>query len=265
MIDNAFDQIAAQYDAHFTHTRVGSSQRQQVWQYIARWVHTSPKRHLLEINCGTGEDALHWARHGHRVLATDAAQKMVDITRYKAVNEGLDGLITAKQLDVTDAQIYSRVPSDVDMVFSNFGGLNCLDGTQLAHLSATLYATLPSGGRFVAVLMPPFCVWETLYFLAKLQPRKAFRRLRTQNIRLADVVVRTWYYTPRQFYRHFSAHFDMQGVQPVGLWVPPSYLSPRFENHPKILSVLQQLDKLASRFGWLGYASDHYLIDLQRK
>ena len=48
---------------------------------------------LLEIGCGTGEEALHLARAGYKLLATDISQAMAAQTAAKAQAAGLDAQI----------------------------------------------------------------------------------------------------------------------------------------------------------------------------
>ena len=43
---------------------------------------------VLELNCGTGEDAVHLARRGVRVLATDNSPRMLAAARSKIARAG---------------------------------------------------------------------------------------------------------------------------------------------------------------------------------
>ena len=53
---------------------------------------------MLELNCGTGEEALELARHGVRVRAVYASSAMTEILHDKVVHEGLEELITPSVL-----------------------------------------------------------------------------------------------------------------------------------------------------------------------
>src|SRR3954447_11979042 len=65
---SVFDAVADSYDAQFTHTTIGALMREVVWRRLgARFAAGS---RVLEMNCGTGEDALWMARRGVNVLAT---------------------------------------------------------------------------------------------------------------------------------------------------------------------------------------------------
>src|SRR5688572_20921521 len=87
MNTNAFDGLALEYDAEFTATSLGSVLRTMVWHRYESCL--AGHERLLEIGCGTGEDAVHLAQRGHRVLATDASAQMVHIARAKAERAGV--------------------------------------------------------------------------------------------------------------------------------------------------------------------------------
>jgi ubiquinone/menaquinone biosynthesis C-methylase UbiE len=75
----AFDVFAPTYDVDFTQTRLGKMLRGRVWQVLERYF--SPGDHVLELACGTGEDACWLAEWGIRVTATDGSAEMVETTR----------------------------------------------------------------------------------------------------------------------------------------------------------------------------------------
>ena len=58
----AFDTLAESYDTIFTSTIIGRSQRSVVWAKAAAVFRAGDR--VLELNCGTGEDALFLARRG---------------------------------------------------------------------------------------------------------------------------------------------------------------------------------------------------------
>jgi ubiquinone/menaquinone biosynthesis C-methylase UbiE len=60
----AFDAIAEEYDATFTNSHLGRILRRRVWQILA--ANISEGQHILELACGTGEDAIWLARRNVR-------------------------------------------------------------------------------------------------------------------------------------------------------------------------------------------------------
>ena len=71
-----FDNFSETYDSQFTNSVTGREQRRIVREYLEKRV--SPGMDVLEMNCGTGEDAFFLAGLGCNVLATDASSGMIN-------------------------------------------------------------------------------------------------------------------------------------------------------------------------------------------
>ncbi len=262
----AFDHIAAGYDTEFTHSPIGRLQRDCVWEYIHTAFPGNFPKSVLELNCGTGEDAVFFATHGSKVLATDISPRMLEMARKKIGDLQLGDRVMTRQADLT--RIEMALPEEkYDLVFSNFGGLNCIDEQNLGSLFDQLAGKLHDGGRLILVVMPRFCAWESLYFLSRLRFGKAFRR-RTRKLQLADIggsKQGVWYYDPSDINRLSARHFNIVHIQPIGIAVPPSYFKKTFLNRRTILQKLDAAEHKLNKFKQLAGISDHYLIDLELK
>ncbi|MDX2246934.1 MAG: class I SAM-dependent methyltransferase [Bacteroidia bacterium] len=259
-----FDTIATGYDHSFTYSAVGLAQRNQVYDYLESVLSGKKNLKILELNCGTGEDALWLARKGHSVMATDISPEMISLTRHKSLVNGMGKKIQCKQLSleqVAEGAVHTRF----DWVFSNFGGLNCIGPDKLDALTEEIATLLNPGGRFIAVIMPKNCLWESAYFMGKLQFRNAFRR-RSKfpvPVKLETEIVQTWYHSPMEVIRMLQPLFEVQGLIPIGMAVPPSYLDPFFRKKPHLLRKLIALDRVLTQRPGLSPFADHYLIDAQ--
>lgn len=261
-----FDGLAEGYDRQFTGSATGRLQREVVYRFMEN--KTAPGAAVLELNCGTGEDALWLARRGCRVLATDLSAPMVAQAAAKARAAGLEQQI---QTAVFDMRLLGRnLPAGnpappYDLIWSNFGGLNCLNPDELHRLGAALPALLRPGGYFAAVVMGRFCAWESLYFLLKGRPQAAMRRLNGGPVRArlnAETHIDTWYYAPAEL-RRVCPELSVRSVQPVGCWVPPSYLDPWFARRPRLLAPLAFVENKSRGRLW-AWAADHFLILFQK-
>lgn len=253
-----FDAIAADYDQSFTETITGRLQRQVVHQCLLPIL--SNKGKVLEINCGTGEDALWMAQQGCQVVATDISGAMVQVAAQKVADAGLSAQIQVRIADASDLR-NSGISGKFDLIFSNFGGLNCLSPAQIRTFSATAKELLAPNGRLVLVVMGRFCWWETLYFLIKGNFSAAFRR-RSQNAIPArldgQTTVDTWYYSPQEL-AELMPKFRVIRTEAVGFWLPPSYLDPFFSRFPRVLRLLNWLEG-KSRGRLLAGGADHFLV-----
>ena len=89
-----FDILAQNYDADFTSSAIGRLQRNRVWSYLNPIIKEAGRPlKILEINCGTGDDAIQLATMGHRVIATDSSAGMIEKAKEKiGISYGLVGI-----------------------------------------------------------------------------------------------------------------------------------------------------------------------------
>lgn len=255
-----FDIAATNYDATFTNSTIGRMQRQRVWQYLEKELPQKPLR-ILELNCGTGEDALFLAQQGHHVVASDIAPKMVQITQQKVKQANLEALVKVQCLDIKSIK-RGAFTDKFDLVFSNFGGLNCLNDSDLKALAEPVANLLTSQGRLIAVVMPPYNWMESVYYILKLEWTKMFRRKSSKLdgvlVNVDGIDVPTWYYSPRHFEQKFHSDFVLKAVKSIGFL--PSY----FENLVHRFPFLLKIDCFLSRYGAFANIGDHYLIELEK-
>jgi len=154
-----------------------------------------------------------------------------------------------------------------DMIFSNFGGLNCINIRNLKHFFHTTDLILKENGTLALVLMPKKCLWERFYFSSKGNIKKAFRRNTSTSVsaHVDGTIVPTWYYNPKQIIEMTKDKYTVEMVKPIGFMIPPSYLEPFFKNKGRILSFLGWLDQKLTYFSWLSPYADHFIIILKKK
>src|SRR5687767_5195726 len=87
-IENAFSGAAGKYDEQFTNTSIGRLQRNRVWNYLNKNISPTDHPRVLELNCGTGEDAKWLASTGFRVVATDLSAQMIQAAKQKNAGSG---------------------------------------------------------------------------------------------------------------------------------------------------------------------------------
>ena len=261
---SSFDTVAHNYDETFTFTQTGKYQRERVWHYLDKLNLNSKDVSALEINCGTGEDAVYLANLFQTVVATDLSSEMIRIAIEKSKQKKID---TIEFLATDMLEIRNRLPGRLfEMIFSNFGGLNCLNEDQIQNLSSELEAMSNPGGNLILVIMGRRCLWEKLYFFLKGKTSMVNRRMISTgvNANIGTTHQKTYYYSPKEIKNHFSGNWSFSRVIPIGLFLPPSYLDPFFSKHPWLLKLLRSAEKI---FGGLSVGADyadHYLIHFTR-
>lgn len=255
----AFDALAPSYDASFTETRLGTLLRESVWRRLdARF---DPGDRVLELACGTGEDAVHLASRGVRVTATDASPVMVEAAHRKAAAAGLDGSIEVHHLPAEELAAGDVLSGPFDGAFSDFGGLNCV--ADLEPVARGLARRLRPGAPVLLCVMGPVVPWEWAWYLGHGDLRRAFRRLRPGGVSWRGLTVR--YPSIRALQRAFAPGFRTLRVGAVGALLPPTYAEEWTRRHPRLLANLARWERRLEQMPPLPWLADHYLIELERR
>lgn len=254
----AFDDMASAYDASFTHSSVGMALREIVWMHVERVFR--PPQCLLELGCGTGEDALRFASAGFHVTATDVSQRMIDVARQKASRTTSQSPVEFRcvPMEAVGTTFHDR---RFEGVFSNFGAVNCV--TDLRALASNVAGVLAPGAPLMWVVMGRYVPWEWLWFLLHGKPRKALRRLHPQGARWRDLTI--CYPTPPRLSTLLEPHFEVTRVAPLGCVLPPSYAANWLNRSPRMLTTLARFERYAQRWPALATWADHYIIEAVRR
>src|SRR3984885_10701718 len=257
LCDPAFDDMACTYDATFTNTKVGRALREIVWSRLEQ-VFRPPQR-ILELGCGTGEDAVRLAGSGVRVVATDPSSRMIQMARRKTLSANCQERIEFRRVAMED--IASFADGEVfDGVLSNFGAVNCAQNLQM--LIADVADRLSPGAPLLWVVMGRRAPWEWLWYLPRGQWRKAWRRLRPGGTQWRGMTIS--YPTPAQVRSLLLPYFTVTRLAPLGVALPPSYAAAWLDRSALALSVLIRLERWAQRSSMLASWSDHFIVEAVR-
>lgn len=260
----AFDSVAAIYDGPRGNNALIHRMRALSWRIITQHV-PAPGR-LLDIGCGTGLDAQHFAQTGYRVLATDWSPQMVARTQQRAAANQLAENLQALRVGAQELyRIDAAGGGTFDGAYSNFGPLNCVpDLTEVARECARL---LKPRGHMIFSVIGRICPWELGYYLARRRAGRALVRFARSMtaVNLNQHKVWTRYYTPREFYRRFATQFELVDHRALSLFLPPPYLIDLYERTPRFSRVMGWLDDHLGDWPLLRAAGDHFLMTLRRR
>jgi ubiquinone/menaquinone biosynthesis C-methylase UbiE len=258
----AFSRQSAIFDELYAGNTIVRYKRDRIRRHVLQRLR--PGAAILELNSGTGEDALFFAQQGFQVHATDLSAGMQQQLRQKVLQHHMEHAVSHEQCSYTHLHTLQH-KGPYDLIFSNFAGLNCTNELdQVLHSFAPL---LKPGGMVTLVILPKFCLWETL-LVFKGKFRTAFRRFFSNRGRVAHVegvYFRCWYYNPSFVRRQLASDFEWLGTEGVCTLVPPSYIEGFAEKYPRIYQRLARLENsLKNSWPWRSIG-DYYIISFRKR
>ena len=263
----AFDALAPTYDADFTESVIARYLRGLVQDRLLQ--HFQAGNPVLELGCGTGEDALFLAQRGVRVTATDSSEAMLAAARAKL---GGNPLVQVERLDMRELQASSfQLPASINQpsafagAFANFGAVNCL--SEWRTLAAWLSERVMPGGIVGLGVMSPLCLWEPLWHGLHGNLATATRRWKRKGatFNTGGSPITIHYPTIRRLQHDFSEWFTCTDVRPLGVFLPPSDVYGAIEKRPALLRMLMELEQQFGHWTVLAPFADHYWIEFKRK
>lgn len=259
--EEAFSKQSGIFDEIYSNNTIVNYKRERVRAHVLSYL--KPLGSILELNSGTGEDALFFAQLGHKVHATDISVGMQQQLRKKVEMNKMEHLISNELCSFTQLQLLKN-KGPYDHIFSNFAGLNCTG--ELDKVLASFSGLLNPDGVVTLIVLPGFCLWEML-LVFKGKFRTAFRRTFSKNGRKAHLegtYFTCWYYNPSYITDQLKDSFELLKVEGLCTIVPPSYIEGFAEKYPAMYNFLKRVeDKLRYSRPWR-YIGDYYIISLRK-
>ncbi len=239
---------------------------------ILKWMRLVTRKHLLrhlkendeilELNSGTGLDAVFLAEKGFKIHCTDISYGMLKKLEEKIINSELKNLITFQALSFTELDRLSGKP--FDYIFSNFGGLNCTKN--LSEVFKHFTKLLKPGGRVTLVIIPPVCPVElALVFRGKF--KTAFRRLHKNGVEVnvEGIKFTTYYHSLRNTIKALGPEFGVIEIQGLASISPPPYMINFPKRYPDAYKKLIKFDEKLSHVFPFNRWADHFIITAEYK
>jgi ubiquinone/menaquinone biosynthesis C-methylase UbiE len=259
---SAFSKQAQHFDLLYNKNSIIKYKRKRVREHVVKFLPAQSS--ILELNAGTGEDAVYFARQGHTVHATDISAGMQEEAINKVKEAQLGNAVSFELCSFTKLEDLQQ-QGPYDLIFSNFAGLNCT--SDLEKVLNSFNHLLNPKGFVTLVLLPKFCLWEFL-LLFRGKFKTAFRRFSGRKGTKAKIdgeYFRCWYYNPSFIRRQLKKTFDVVALEGLCTLVPPSYIEHFAENHPRMFRLLKKKENTRkTRWPWK-VIGDYYIITLQKK
>jgi ubiquinone/menaquinone biosynthesis C-methylase UbiE len=237
-VNEAFSAQAPKFDTIQRTNPMLEWMRSIVHRHMAEFIR--PGQSLIDINAGTGIDAVHFAQAGLTVHAMDIAEGMVNEIWKKIELHSLHHSVTAEQRSFSEAG--QLAPKTFDHCFSNFGGLNCVP--DLRPIADQLRRIVRPGGMVTVVVMPRICPWELLHLLRG-NTQIGLRRLRKQGViaHIEGHYFRTYYHSVSDVLQSFGSDFTIVAIRGVASFSPPPFMEKFPGRYPGLYRFLQRCDE----------------------
>jgi ubiquinone/menaquinone biosynthesis C-methylase UbiE len=260
-VSNAFSKQSEEFDAIDKDNPIIQRMRKQVHTHVLSLL--NPGDRILELNAGTGIDAVFFAQQGFDVYATDNAEGMLSVLDRKVKELHLEHKIQLQKCSFNSLEEIQT--GSFNHIFSNFGGLNCAENIE--EVIHQFDRFLKPGGMVTLVIMPHMCPWEILLAL-KGNFKTAFRRLTKKGVpsHLEGIYFNTYYYSPKCLLKTFGKEeYSKVAIKGLGVLSPPPYLNKFPLNYPKLFKTLCKLEEKIDTLTPFNAWADHFIISMKKK
>ncbi len=259
-VNKAFSKQSHHYDKDDEENIILQWMRKVVRGHVLNYLKKGDR--ILELNAGTGLDALYFSSRGHTVHATDLAEGMVSAINEKISKANAVQKLSCEQCSYTELNKIKQPP--FNYVFSNFGGLNCIP--DLMEVIKHLPLLLAPGAYVTFVVMPPVCPWE-MSFMLRGNFKGAFRRFNKGGVKahLEGEYFQTYYFTPSEVVKAFGKDFKKISLQGLASISPPPHNIKFQQKFPRAYSKLTKVDEKLSFVYPFNSWADHFILTMQYK
>jgi hypothetical protein len=148
-----------------------------------------------------------------------------------------------------------------DGLYSNFGAINCAANIEV--LAAGLAPCVAPAAPLVWVIMGRHVPWEWLWYLARADAARAFRRLARDGVSWRGVKVS--YPAPSTLARALRPHFAEHRARALGVVLPPTYAAGWLNRSPRVLAAMTRAERAAQRWPPSASFADHYIFEARRQ
>ncbi|MBE2217356.1 MAG: methyltransferase domain-containing protein [Ignavibacteria bacterium] len=213
---------------------------------------------VLDLGCGTGDDALFISESGAVVTAVDISQNMLDAAQNKS-----RASIGGKNIRFVKSDI-ERFLNDnntkYDLLISNFDAINYIE--DIPAFSNGAACALKPGGSLIITVLNKVCLSEFFYSLLTFRFSRAYWALLNRNKYLVNGL---WLRSPGEMKKLLAENFTLVSATGVGIFIPPHNLEGMYGKISFLLPALLQAEKLGRRNRFFCNFSDHYIIEMVKK
>lgn len=252
-----FSNVALQYDEDFTALPEVMTMRARVQSIVLGNVPRGAR--ILDVACGTGEDAYFFSKIGYRVVGLDASPVMLERAKKKCATT------SASFVQLRAESLTAIRDETFDVIFSNFGGLNCIE--QIGGVFRDFARIARPGALAVICLLNPTCLWETLAFAARGKFLLAARRWKKRGVYVPVGPGKSlvWYHSSARVREEVAPYFEVRQVVGLNIITPPPSSREFIARHPRLHRNLVSTERHLCNIPPFRSWGDHIVFVLKKK
>ena len=260
---SAYDAYARQYDSLLDENRINAYMRQELDAILASSF--GPGSRLLELGCGTGDEAIAMAGQGCEVVASDPSPEMIEIATRKVRERGLEGHVRFFAARARDLDGLSGGPLEGAPFDGAYASFSLSYEPDLTPVSRALASLLRPAGQCVIAAMNRLCAVEWAAALVGARPALAGRRLRRGTAHKVGAFVTLVYpRTATEMARAFRPAFRLERVRALPVVLPPHYANRALSQWPSLVELFEHADPHLGRLPLLRLLGDHTVLRFRR-
>jgi ubiquinone/menaquinone biosynthesis C-methylase UbiE len=258
----AYNHYADRYDALLEENRINRYMRVRMTESLVRTFPSGAR--LIELGCGTGDEALVLGARGCSIRAIDPSPEMIAIAREKALTRGQLNRVSFQVGYARDlgALLKEEPQGSFDGAYASFALSYEED---LMPVRTALSRLVRPGGFWVLAIMNRMCGVELIAAFLSAHPGMAGRRLRPSTThKVGAVRTSVFSRTPLEVVKAFAPEFEPIDMQALPAVLPPAYANRVVINGVQLLDLLENIDTRIRTFPVVRSLGDHTVVRFRR-
>ena len=263
-VPTGWDAYAEDYAKLLSPDTIYSLTKELIHRHVIDHLDADRPVHVLDLNCGVGNDFPFFLARGWNVTACDGSVGMLNKAHEKYRAEIDAGRITLflGQMESLDGSSFPE--SAFDLIFSVTGGFSYISDDEVRAVGETLGGYLAPDGVMIIAHLNKVCPSDMVYQLLHARLRQALIRLRNKlNIQIKGQTYRMFLRGPTKVRRLTPPNLRTEAVLPL-LWLTPPYQT-GCKPGRQVLRLLRAIEMRTRGVSLLSLIADQVVAILRRR
>lgn len=238
--------------------------KEVIHRQIADFVAADRNCHVLDLNCGVGNDFPFFLARGWKITACDGSVGMLNkaCENYRAEIASGQIKLFLGQMESLDGNSFPG--AKFDLIFSVTGGYSYIPDERMRVVNEVLGNYLTADGLMITAHLNKFCLSDTLFQLFHARLKQAVVRLRNDlKIQIKGQEYRMYLRGPGKVGRLTPPNLQSIELLPL-LWLTPPYQS-GYKPGKQVYELLRTMEMRTRRFSLLACISDQVVAVARRR